>query len=201
MLKAIRFLLWFLLFTLAWCVAVYSISLFFVTSDNVIAWIKEHPINASVHLIGGAIALIIAPCQLWSGIQNRMRSAHRLAGYIYCFAVLSSAVSGIYLSMHSKAGPIGDIGFFLLGIIWIITLWLGMLRLKQRNLPAHKYWMLINISLTYAAVTLRLTLPILLGVMKLEPELVLTIVAWSCWLPQIILVPWISKRYLTPTRQ
>jgi len=64
---------------------------------------------------------------------------------------------------------------------------------RAREIPAHRRWMIRNYSLTFAAVTLRLYLPLafLLGI---PFELSYPLVAWLCWVPNLVAAEYLVSR-------
>src|SRR5690349_2273697 len=57
-----------------------------------------------VHIIGGTIALLTGPVQLWLGLADRRIDVHRRLGQIYMIAVLVSALAAYYLALHTEGG-------------------------------------------------------------------------------------------------
>ena len=56
-----------------------------------------------------------------------------------------------------------------------------------------------NFALTFAAVTLRLQMPLL--AMGFGEEMGYRIVAWSCWIPNLLVAEWLVRRAgSTPAR-
>ena len=66
--------------------------------------------------------------------------------------------------------------------------------IKQKKVAAHKEWMVRSYTMTFAAVLLRLQLPIYLGLMGMEFLDAYRIVSWSSWLPSLILIEWLIQR-------
>jgi len=61
------------------------------------------------------------------------------------------------------------------------------------KLRTFLFWFLsFGVALTFAAVTLRLYLPVLGGTLGFETGY--PIVAWLCWVPNLIVAEWILRR-------
>jgi uncharacterized membrane protein len=73
----------------------------------------------------------------------------------------------------------------MLAVFWIVTAVFAYIRIRSYDLESHRRWMIRNYSLTFAAVTLRLWLPILMGFGNEFPEAYAT-VAWLSWVPNLI---------------
>jgi len=82
-------------------------------------------------------------------------------------------------------GLVAHTGFFLLGVLWLATTALALSAILQRRITLHREWMVRGYALTFAAVTLRLWLPLLAAVSGSFEEAYQT-VAWLCWVPNLI---------------
>ena len=113
-----------------------------------------------VHAALAATALLVGPFQFLKGLRARWPRAHRIAGRVYVIACLGAAPAGLVLAVGTDAGPIAQWGFGTLSVIWFgITA--NALRLAMAGrIAEHRRWMIRSFALTFAAVTLRLYLPI-----------------------------------------
>ncbi|MBX2875107.1 MAG: DUF2306 domain-containing protein, partial [Saprospiraceae bacterium] len=66
--------------------------------------------------------------------------------------------------------------------------------IKQRNIEAHREWMLRSYALTFAAVTLRLQLPLYMSFLDIDFLTSYRMVSWSCWVPNLLLIEWFIHR-------
>src|SRR5262245_31105283 len=55
-------------------------------------------------IIGGTVALLTGPVQLWLGLADRRIDLHRRLGQVYLIAVLISALAAYYLAAHTEGG-------------------------------------------------------------------------------------------------
>lgn len=139
------------------------------------------------HVLGGVVALFLGPWQFWTGLRNRFLSLHRWLGRLYLCAILVGGVGGLYLAVMAFGGIVAQIGFGSLAILWLATGALAYRRVRQGNLEAHREWMIRNYALTFAAVMLRLWLPLLMS-LGFAFIVAYTIIAWLCWVPNLIAV-------------
>ena len=84
------------------------------------------------------------------------------------------------------SGPIAGAGFFALAIHWLFTTGRALWAVLHRNFAAHERWMIRSFALTLAAVTLRIYMPIGVTLNQGEFTLPYTIIAWACWVPNLI---------------
>jgi uncharacterized membrane protein len=153
--------------------------------DNVLANLFSRPWLA-LHALGGATALLVGAFQLLPALRRR-RALHRWLGRIYAPACILGGVAGFVLAFGTTAGPIAGVGFGLLAPIWIYTTVQGWRTARARDFDAHRRWMIRSFALTFAAVTLRLYLP--LGMIAgLTFEQIYVATAWISWIPNLLVV-------------
>jgi uncharacterized membrane protein len=144
------------------------------------------------HVIGSMVALTIGPFMFLNRLRVRWLAVHRWFGRTYLLGVLAGGVSGMYLAQYAYAGVITRIGFAGLALLWLATGLMAFVRIRAGNVQAHRRWMLRNFALTLAGVMLRLELAPL--AMAVGFELGYIIVAWLCWVPNILIVEWMLRR-------
>ena len=154
---------------------------------------QAHPIGIYLHIFASIIALAIGPFQFNEKFRLNKIQVHRLLGKIYLISILIGGLSGLYMSQYSFGGMISHSGFFTLAILWLATGYKAYHSIKNKNVKAHQYWMLINFALTFAAVTLRTGLGI--GFASGTPfEVFYPYLAWLCWVPNLLVALVIAKR-------
>jgi uncharacterized membrane protein len=114
-------------------------------------WPDRRPLL--VHILGGSIALLTGPFQLWSGFRRRLPRVHRLTGFAYIGAVAFAASAAFYLTFHAKA----DFGLslFVLAVMWWISIGMAYTAVRNGRLDAHREWMIRSYIVTFAFVSYR----------------------------------------------
>lgn len=147
--------------------------------------LEARPAIFLAHVVGGATALGLGAFQLatWRGPR---RTWHRRAGRVYVAACLIGAAAGFGLAVTTSAGPVASLGFGLLAVAWFGTTFLGWRRAVSGEFGQHRRWMIRSLSLTFAAVTLRLMLPMipLTGLDYIEAY---RLISFLCWIPNLLL--------------
>ena len=147
------------------------------------------------HVIFGPIALMAGPFQFLPKLRARNLRAHRLLGKVYVLACLLSGTAGLVAAQFTPGGALTELGFSLLAIGWLYTTTKAWLTIRKREVDAHQRWMLRSYALTLAAVTLRLWLPLLQAAVGLDFIDSYRIVAWLCWVPNLLIIEgWIQRR-------
>jgi hypothetical protein len=101
------------------------------------------------------------------------------------------------MAQLAYGGWITTLGFTLLALSWLATAVMAYTRIRQKEVQAHERWMIRNYALTFAAVTLRLHLPLLTAVLGLEFVTAYRTVAWLAWVPNLLIVEWFLHRRAT----
>ncbi|MTI31244.1 DUF2306 domain-containing protein [Xanthovirga aplysinae] len=138
------------------------------------------------HIVFGGLALLIGWLQFSSKLRKNKIEIHRNIGRIYVISVLISGVCGLLIALYATGGVICILGFFTLGIIWLLTTILSLKAVKRGDIELHKNLMIFSYAACFAAVTLRIWLPILTNMMG-EFIYAYRIVAWLSWVPNIII--------------
>ena len=162
------------------------------------------------HIVMGGIALVLGPLQFWRGLRTRHPRVHRWTGRTYLVAVAISSVAGLVIAVVNDAGFVGFFGFGTLAVLWFVTGWRAYRAIRRRDIDSHRAWMMRNFALTYAAVTLRIWLPLLIMFQVLVPaapgtdfEAVFAnayaAVPFLCWIPNLIVAEWLIRRRGLPS--
>ena len=160
-----------------------------MTQHPVIAHhLDARPNAVYMHFIFGPIALILGIFQMLPAIRART-VIHRWIGRAYVLSCLIGAIGGVWLATYSISGVWGQSGFGLLGIFWFSMTLRGYLSARDGDFEDHRRWMIRSYALTFAAVTLRLQLGIV-GANGWDMSVLYPIIAWSCWLPNLIAAQW-----------
>lgn len=188
----------FIFYFLAIGVGLYPIMVPFIPEDqgllsNKSAQILSDPvwrIAFFTHIFLGGLALLAGVTQFSTKFRNRHHSRHRLLGKIYVGACLISGTAGLFIAQFATGGWIARMGFTFLALAWLITTWKAWRLILVRDVDSHKRWMIRSYALTFAAVTLRLWLPLLTGAFGMDFIPAYQIIAWLCWVPNLIIVEW-----------
>lgn len=136
------------------------------------------------HIVFGGIALMIGWLQFSKTLRHNRLKLHNTIGKLYTIAVLISGVCGVYIGFFAFGGWPAKSGFITLGMIWIGTTILGYLSIRQTNIIQHKQFFTYSYAACFAAVTLRVWLPLLILV---TDDIVgrYQLVAWVSWVPNM----------------
>jgi uncharacterized membrane protein len=145
------------------------------------------------HIILGGLALLIGWPQFNANLRNKNLQLHRLIGKVYIIAVVLSSIAGIYIGFYATGGLITSLGFICLGVIWLGTTIRAYIHIRNGFTKRHQKMMIYSYAACFAAVTLRIWLP-LLTIFFGNFITAYTIVAWLCWVPNLLVAYLITRR-------
>jgi hypothetical protein len=118
--------------------------------------------------------------------------------------VAGGSAAGLVLSLASSVAFTGFFGFGTLAVLWAWTGWRAWRAIRARDLPDHQAWMIRNFALTYAAVTLRLEVALLVAVQfalaggDLDPATAITTayapLPFLAWIPNLVVAEFLLRR-------
>lgn len=148
------------------------------------------------HILLGGLALLSGFSQFFPKLRQKRLGLHRVLGKIYVVAVVFSGGAGLAIAFFATGGVIPAMGFALLALLWLFTTFKAYSSIKKRTIDAHQRWMIRSYALCFAAVTLRIYLPLFQGVLEMEFINAYRIIAWLCWVPNLIIAEFYFVRRL-----
>jgi uncharacterized membrane protein len=146
------------------------------------------------HIYFGGVALLCGWSQFLKSSRSKYLKLHRFLGKIYVITVLLSGIAGLYLAFHATGGAIASFGFGILALLWLTTTSIAFIFIQKKQIEKHQHWMIRSYALCFAAVTLRLWIPFFQAVLHFEFVEGYRIIAWLCWVPNLLFAEWIIFR-------
>jgi uncharacterized membrane protein len=187
---------WAVMMVLASFIALYAITLLFLPAARA-PFLRDRfatmPLAAFFHLFGAAVALATGPFQHNIRIRSKSLRRHRWLGRTYVLGVLCGGVAALVMAFYSEGGLPAHLGFGLLAALWLGTTARAYFSIRAGEEERHRQWMTRSFALTYAAVTLRIYLP-LSQVVGIPFEPAYRTISWLCWVPNLVVAEWIILR-------
>ncbi|MFI2264208.1 DUF2306 domain-containing protein [Streptomyces tubercidicus] len=167
---------------------------------------RAWPVQAAfwVHIVTAGLALALGPWQFSRRLRTRNLGVHRGIGRAYMITVAVGSVSALVMSMFSSVGILGFFGFGSLAVLWGWTAWRAYRAVRERDIRGHQAWVIRNFALTYAAVTLRLWLGVLVfaqlpfvhgeGAFDRISAEAYAPLPFLCWLPNLVIAEFMIRR-------
>jgi len=139
------------------------------------------------HITGGGLALLVGWTQFWPQWRARYLSLHRSLGKVYVASILLfGATGGFAVALVAIGGFPSMLGFGTLAVLWFFSTLQAWRCIRKKAVERHQQWMILSYALTFAAVTLRLWLPLFTVGLGLPFEVAYIAVAWWCWVPNLL---------------
>lgn len=149
-----------------------------------------------IHIFLGGLSLLAGFTQFFKKIRLGWVAIHRTLGKIYIIAVCLSGFAGLAIAFFASGGIVAALGFGCLAILWLYTTIRAYIAIRDRKIRSHQHWMIRSYALCFAAVTLRIYLPTMVTVMDMEFIIAYRLVAWLCWVPNLIVAEFLIIRGL-----
>lgn len=150
-----------------------------------------------LHISFGALAMLSGWSQFSTKIRNRNLTLHRRLGVVYLLSVLISGMAGFYIALHATGGLVAMAGFSGLAIAWLFSSGTAYYKIRQSSIDEHQYWMIRSYALCFAAVTLRIWLPLFQFGFAMDFFPAYRIIAWLCWVPNLLVAEMIIRNLKT----
>jgi hypothetical protein len=125
-------------------------------ADGTEAGYVQYPGLTRLHIIPGALFMILGPLQFVRRIRSRHLQFHRWSGRIF---VASSVVIGITALIMGVVMPIGGANetaattFF--GLIFLFAIGKAFIEIRRRDIARHREWMIRAFAIGLAIATIR----------------------------------------------
>jgi uncharacterized membrane protein len=196
-LPLIRKLGWGVMALLALVIAGYAIAILFAPSLRppfLQQRFRVMPLAAGLHLAASGVALAVGPLQHNAWIRGRFLDFHRWLGRTYVLAVMGGGGAALALATVSQGGLPTHVGFGLLAVLWVGATAAAYRQIRRGDQVSHRRWMTRSYALTFAAVTLRIYLPLSVAVgLPFVPAY--QTISWLCWVPNLVVAEWLILRH------
>ncbi len=142
------------------------------------------------HIAGASAALLLGPLQFWKNFRTKYMKYHRIAGKIFIIGSLIAAVCAFRINLMYDCKPC-RVSLGILSVIWLACTAAAWWAIKNKNIKAHRQFMVRSYTAALAFVFIRL-FP-LLGYKAIFPFLDTTIerrttAEWLCWVIPFLII-------------
>lgn len=147
-----------------------------------------------IHITGGMLAILIGPFQFLKPLRRRRMALHKKLGKLYIGAILFVAgPSGLYMAFFAEGGWLSSLGFTVMAFLWMWTTFRAYETIRRRDYNGHVRWITRSYALSFAAVTLRLYVPIATFGFDIPEDFVIVSSAWLSWIPNLLVAELILR--------
>lgn len=144
-----------------------------------------------LHISLGGLALLTGFSQFFARWRKKWPALHRALGKIYVVSVVISGTAGLGIAMFADGGVIATLGFGGLALFWLFTTLKAYIAVRNRQFNRHQRWMIRSYALCFAAVTLRIYLPLAVVLIGLEFIPAYLAISWLCWVPNLLVAEYL----------
>ena len=138
-----------------------------------------------IHAAFGGAALLLGPLQFIARIRARWPRVHRWIGRSYLTACLVAGGAGLLLAAGATAGPVASVGFGGAAVVSLICAVQAWRTAVGRRFDLHRRWVIRSFAVIFAAVTLRIWLP-LSQIAHLDMMTSYRIISFLAWVPNLL---------------
>lgn len=136
-----------------------------------------------IHVISGILIIAAGPLQFIPYIRKKSMLLHKVLGRIYAYGILGFAgPTGLIMAFYAEGGTSSTIAFLIMGTLWMLTTFLAIKAIINKDIVGHQKWMYRSFALSAAAVTLRLLVPIMSITHWFDEQFIIVSTAWLSWM-------------------
>lgn len=140
----------------------------------------RHPLITLIHILPGALFMILGPLQFMQGIRDRHIRFHRWSGRLFIISAYIVGLSAV--TMPFVMEPIGGVnegaGSVLFGIYFLVSLTLAWRYILKRQITLHREWMIRAFAIGLAVGTIRPIIGSFFAFSGLQPREFFGIAFW-----------------------
>ncbi len=149
-----------------------------------------------IHVYTSMLVLLAGFTQFSSSILRKFPKIHRTNGWIYFLTVcLLSGPTGLIMGFHANGGFYSQLAFCLLAILWVYFTVIAFIKIRKKDILAHKKYMVRSFALALSAITLRAWKYIIVRLFLPPPMDAYRIVAWLAWVLNLVIAEIIIFKY------
>lgn len=148
-----------------------------------------------LHIGASPFILLAGIIQFNDYLLHRFKKLHRLVGKLYVLLILCiSAPSGLVMAFYANGGWPAKISFIILSLLWWFFTWKSFSEIKNKNIPAHRAYMIRSYALTLSAITLRIYTFLFPQFFHINGILFYILVSWLSWVPNLLIAERMIRR-------
>lgn len=131
----------------------------------------SRPLLTALHVVPSFLFLSLLLAQLSPTLRRRRPRVHRWLGRGLVALGIPIGLSGLVMGVVMPFGGLPETAAIaLFGSGFLFSLFMGVLRVRQRRWAEHRYWMLHMVALAFAPVTMRLLFVVSLYTTPWSPQ-------------------------------
>lgn len=142
-----------------------------------------------IHVISGMAVILVGPFQFLKNFRNKNLELHRKLGKIYAYGILMfAAPTGLIMAFYAEGGTWSTVSFIIMSLLWFYTTIMAIVTVKNKDIIGHQKWMYRSYALSFAAVTLRILVPLMSVYTEFGEDFIIISTAWLSWIINLLAV-------------
>jgi hypothetical protein len=147
------------------------------------------------HVFISIFVLIAGFTQFSNVLRTSFPKLHRVVGKMYVINILFiNFPAAMIMAIYANGLLPSKIAFIILDCLWFWFTCRAFIEIKNRNINAHKAFMIRSYALTCSAITLRLWHMILSATTNFDPLTIYMLEAWLGFVPNLLFVEFVLLR-------
>ncbi len=147
------------------------------------------------HVFTSVFILLAGFSQFSNYILQNHQKIHQLVGKLYVYGILFiNFPAGMIMAFYANGGILTKIAFIILDCLWFIFTLTAIIKIKAKDVKAHKRFMIRSYALTFSAITLRLWKLTLSHFFDVDPAILYMIDAWLGFVPNLLFAEWLIRK-------
>jgi uncharacterized membrane protein len=153
-----------------------------------------HPVLTFVHIIPGALFMILTPLQFFPKLRLRYPRFHRWSGRILVVLGLIIGISALIMSFTSAIGGANETAATsVFAVLFLVSLSKGFYHIRRREIALHREWMIRMFAIGFAIASVRPIVGMFFAFSSLSPHEFFGIAFWLGFTIQLLLAEvWIN---------
>lgn len=145
-----------------------------------------HPRLTLLHVVPGALFLLLAPLQFSSRIRSRNPALHRWSGRILLPLLVVTLVPGMYFGIRIPYGGPGEaVAVAVFGGALLVSIVIAFVAIRRRQIARHREWMIRVFAFVVAIATQRLAFAAIDAALTpsgVAPPTQFVLSVWTAWI-------------------
>jgi uncharacterized membrane protein len=156
-----------------------------------------HPIVTVLHVVPGAVFLLLAPLQFSARMRRRHLRLHRWSGRVLLPIALVSVPGGLYFGVLTPFAPGEAVVIGLITAWFVAAIVTAFVAIRRHDVDAHREWMIRVFATAMAISTIRVIatpLDLLLTPAGFRLPSIFVVTLWTGWLLTLAVAEWWIRR-------
>ncbi len=139
----------------------------------------DHPSLTMLHILPGALFMILGPLQFVRRIRSRALGFHRWSGRVFVISSLVIGVTGMIMGVVMPIGGANEtVATTFFALIFLFAVVRAFIYVRQGNVARHREWMLRAFAVGLAIATIRPIVVMFFALTSLSPQEFFGIAFW-----------------------